>query len=157
VSAQGLPVPLNIMLRGSALSAVGWMSTKLRIIRSHMSAIELCKLNLETLILSVAEKFLPQLDPILTVPGIKTFSAISVISEIGVDMSVFPTSKHLCSWAALHRRITRALERRKPPAKTACASAYIKPLPQLRVRSTSRTIRIYTESSTLSLKTKEFL
>ena len=32
---------------------------------------------------------------------IQAFSAIGVISEIGVDMSVFPTSKHLCSWAGL--------------------------------------------------------
>ena len=34
-------------------------------------------------------------------PGIKIFSAITIISEIGVDVSVFPTSKHLCSWAGL--------------------------------------------------------
>ena len=58
---------------------------KLRIIRSHMEALELCKLNLESLILSLAEKYLPQLDLLLTVPGIKTFSAIGIIAEIGVD------------------------------------------------------------------------
>lgn len=68
---------------------------KLRIIRSHMDSLELCKLNLESLILTTAEKYLPQTNLILTVPGIKTFSAIGIISEIGVDMSVFPTSKHL--------------------------------------------------------------
>lgn len=72
---------------------------KLRIIRSHMSSLELCKLNLESLILSTAEKYIPRLNLVLTVPGIKSFSAIGVISVIGVDMSVFPASKHLCSWA----------------------------------------------------------
>jgi len=70
---------------------------KLRIIRAHMDDLELCKLDLESLLISIAEKYLPQLDLVLTVPGIKSFSAIAVISEIGVDMSVFPTSKHLCS------------------------------------------------------------
>jgi transposase len=74
---------------------------KLRIIRSHMDSLELCKANLESLILSVAEKYLPQLDLVMTVPGIQAFAAIGIISEIGVDMSVFPTSKHLCSWAGL--------------------------------------------------------
>ena len=34
---------------------------KLRIIRSHMDILELCKANLESLVLSAAEKYLPQL------------------------------------------------------------------------------------------------
>lgn len=34
---------------------------KLRIIRSHMDILELCKVNLESLVLSAAEKYLPQL------------------------------------------------------------------------------------------------
>lgn len=44
-----------------------------------------------------AEKYTSQLSLVMSVPGIQTFSAISVIAEIGVDMSVFPSSKHLCS------------------------------------------------------------
>ena len=72
---------------------------KLRIIRDHMSGLDLCKANLQSLILSTAEKFIPEIDLVCTVPGMATFSAISVIGEIGADMSVFPTSKHLCSWA----------------------------------------------------------
>ncbi len=74
---------------------------KLRIIRSHMDSLDLCKADLESLILSLAEKYLPQLNFVMTVPGIQSFAAIGIISEIGVDMSVFPTSKHLCSWAGL--------------------------------------------------------
>ena len=70
---------------------------KLRIIRSHMDSLELCKLNLESLILSTAEKYLPQFNLVMSAPGIQSFAAIGIISEIGVDMSVFPTSKHLCS------------------------------------------------------------
>jgi hypothetical protein len=62
-----------------------------------MDSLKLCKANLESLILSVAEKYLPQLSLVMTVPGIQSYAAIGIISEIGVDMSVFPTSKHLCS------------------------------------------------------------
>ena len=74
---------------------------KLRIIRAHMDSLELCKANLESLILTTSEKHLPQLNLVMTVPGIQAFAAIGIISEIGVDMSVFPTSKHCCSWAGL--------------------------------------------------------
>lgn len=70
---------------------------KLRIIRSHMDALDLCKANLESLILTTAEKYLPQLNLIMTAPGIQSYAAIGILSEIGVNMSVFPTSKHLCS------------------------------------------------------------
>ena len=70
---------------------------KSRIIRSHMDVLELCKLNLQSLILATSEKYLPQLNIIATAQGIQAFSAIGVISEIGVDLSVLPTSKHLCS------------------------------------------------------------
>lgn len=100
---------------------------KMRIIRSHMDNLELCKLNLESLILSVSEKYLPQLNLVLTVPGIKTFSAITVISEIGVDMSVFPTSKHLCSWAGLTPQNNESAGKKKT-TRISRAGAYIKPL-----------------------------
>lgn len=35
------------------------------------------------------------------IPGIERNSAITVISEIGIDVSLFGSSKRLCSWAGL--------------------------------------------------------
>ena len=35
----------------------------------------------------------------MTIPGVKQRAAEVLIAEIGVDMSVFPTPKHLASWA----------------------------------------------------------
>lgn len=49
---------------------------KLSIIRSHMDSLEMCKTNLESLILTTAEKYLPQLNLVMTVPGIRSFAAI---------------------------------------------------------------------------------
>ena len=66
---------------------------KLRIIRSHMHDLNRCMATLESLIISTAEKYTSQLSLVMSVPGIQVFSAISVIAEIGVDMSVFPSSK----------------------------------------------------------------
>ena len=100
---------------------------KLRIIRSHLDSIELCRLNLESLILTTAEKYLPQINLVSTVPGIQTFAAVSIISEIGVDMSVFATSKHLCSWAGLTPQNNESAGKKKT-TRISRAGAYIKPL-----------------------------
>lgn len=100
---------------------------KLRIIRSHMDALELCRLNLQSLILTTAEKYLPQLNIVATAPGIQAFSAIGIISEIGVDMSVFPSSKHLCSWAGLTPQNNESAGKKKT-TRISRAGAYIKPL-----------------------------
>jgi transposase len=100
---------------------------KLTIIRSHMDSIAICKQNLESVILALAEPFRPQIDLVLTVPGIQLFSAITIISEIGVDMSVFPTAKHLCSRAGLVPQNNESAGKKKTTRITR-AGAYIKPL-----------------------------
>jgi transposase len=100
---------------------------KLRIIRSHMDSLNLCKANLESAILTIAERFLPQINLVLTVPGIKTFSAVAIIGEIGVDMSVFETSRHLCSWAGLTPQNDQSAGKKKT-TRISRAGAYIKPL-----------------------------
>ena len=100
---------------------------KLRIIRSHMESLELCKLNVESLILTACEKYIPQINLVSTVPGIQTFAAIGIISEIGVDMSVFPSSKHLCSWAGLTPQNNESAGKKKT-TRIGRSGDYIKPL-----------------------------
>jgi len=101
---------------------------KLKIVRSHMGNLELCKAELESVILGIAQKYLAQLELILTVPGIANpFTAASIIAEIGVDMSVFPTAKHLCSWAGLVPQNNESAGKKKTTRITH-AGTYIKPL-----------------------------
>lgn len=100
---------------------------KLRIIRSHMDSLELCKANLESAILGLSQKFLPQVNLVSTVPGIQSFSAIAIIGEIGVDMSVFETSRHLCSWAGLTPQNDQSAGKKKT-TRISRAGVYIKPL-----------------------------
>ena len=45
--------------------------------------------------------FARQRDLLMTIPGVKQRSAEVLIAEIGVDMSAFPTPKHLASWAGV--------------------------------------------------------
>jgi transposase len=100
---------------------------KLRIIRSHMDGLAFCKANLESEILTVAGKYLPQVNIISTAPGLQSFSAIAVIGEIGVDMSVFETSRHLCSWAGLAPQNDQSAGKKKT-TRISRAGVYIKPI-----------------------------
>jgi transposase len=45
--------------------------------------------------------FAAQRDLLMTIPGVKQRTAEVLIAEIGVDMSAFPTPKHLASWAGV--------------------------------------------------------
>lgn len=101
---------------------------KMKIILSHMESIGRCKANLDSVILGLAEKYIPQINIVSTVPGIKNpLSAIAIISEIGVDMSVFMTAKHLCSWAGLTPQNNESAGKKKS-VRISRAGAYLKPL-----------------------------
>jgi transposase len=45
--------------------------------------------------------FASQRDLLMTIPGVKQRAAEVLIAEIGVDMTAFPTPKHLASWAGV--------------------------------------------------------
>jgi transposase len=45
--------------------------------------------------------FARERDLLMTIPGVKRRTAEVLIAEIGVDMSAFPTTKHLASWAGV--------------------------------------------------------
>ena len=101
---------------------------KLKIIRQHFDALDLCKLNLESVILSLAQPYMKDIELILTVPGIgNIFTAIAIISEIGADMSVFETAKNLCSWAGLTPQNNESAGKKKS-VRISRAGVYIKPL-----------------------------
>lgn len=120
------PIPeIQAAIDGSICSE---QADKLKIIRSHMDNLELCKVELESVVLGIASKYLSQIELILTVPGINDpFMAISVIAEIGIDMSVFPTAKHLCSWAGLTPQNNESAGKKKT-TRISHAGTYIKPL-----------------------------
>lgn len=100
---------------------------KLKVIRSHLDGLELCKAELQSQILSLAEKYTHQLNLVCTVPGIQVLSAIRILAEIGVDMSVFPTVKHLNSWAGLTPQNDESAGKKKT-TRISRAGAHLKPL-----------------------------
>lgn len=75
---------------------------KIRIIKAHYDALEICKLDLDKMIREIAKDFEEEIKLIQTIPGFSNeLSACRLISEIGVDMTVFGTARKLSSWAGL--------------------------------------------------------
>jgi hypothetical protein len=61
-----------------------------------------------------------------TIPGVKRDSAITIISEIGMDMSHFSSSKRLCCWAGLTPENNESAGKKKTVRITR-AGVYLKP------------------------------
>ena len=113
---------------------------RMHLVRAHMdyitAAINDVDSEIESLISSDPD-YENAVELLCTIPGVKYDSAITIISEIGIDMSQFCSSKRLCCWAGLTPgsnesagkkksvRITRAGVYLKP-ALVQCAHAAVK-------------------------------
>jgi len=105
-----------------------FQAEKLIIIREHMGNLERLRMLLESLILTLAEPYWNQIQLLLTVPGIsEPMTAIRIIAETGADMTVFESSKHLCSWAGLTPQNNESANKKKT-TRIGKAGQYIKPL-----------------------------
>ncbi len=102
---------------------------KLREVLRHIDEIEAHKRRIETEILRLAAPYETMLTLIRSAPGFSAdpMTAIALISEIGVDMSVFPTAKHLSSWAGCCPRNDSSGGKRKS-TRISRAGVYLKPL-----------------------------
>lgn len=66
-------------------------------------------------------------DQLSTIPGISPLSAALVLSEIGLDMSVFPSHKELASWAGLAPTNNESAGKTKS-TRISRAGVFLKPL-----------------------------
>jgi len=105
-----------------------FQAEKLKIIRRHMDDLGKLKALLETQIFALALPYAHQVELLLTVPGIsEPMTAIRIIAEIGVDMTVFESAKHCCSWAGLTPQNNESAGKKKT-TRIGKAGQYIKPL-----------------------------
>lgn len=101
---------------------------KMRVCLAHMENIENHITDIENVVLELVQPYLRQIEIILSLPSIKDiFTAIAIIGEIGTDMSVFHSSKHLCSWAGLTPQNNESAGKKKS-VRVSRAGVYIKPL-----------------------------
>ena len=67
----------------------------------HLEHLEAAIARLDTRVDELIAPFVEARDRLDTITGVGKQAAESIIAEIGVDMSVFPTAAHLCSWAGI--------------------------------------------------------
>ena len=85
-----------------------------------------------------------------TIPGVGHDGAIGIISEIGVDMSVFPDEKHIAKWAGMCPGNNETAGKKKS-SRASYGNAYIRALLVQLAWSASRTKKTYLSSKYKSL------
>jgi transposase len=68
---------------------------------NHIEYIEKSIQELEKRIDDLLQSYQEEKELLLSIPGVKEHTVACIIAEIGTDMSQFPTSRHLASWAGV--------------------------------------------------------
>ena len=79
----------------------------------QIEALEKSVVTIDTEVGALLETFRLKVKRLMTIPGVSDVVAQVIISEIGVDMSRFPTVGHLISWAGLCPRNDESAGKRR--------------------------------------------
>jgi transposase len=79
----------------------------------HIDALDQSIKNVETEVGSSLEPFRDLVKLLTTIPGVSDVVANVIVSEVGIDMSRFPTVGHLISWAGLCPRSDESAGKRR--------------------------------------------
>ncbi len=102
---------------------------RMRLVRAHMDYITAEINDVDSMIenlISSDPDYENTVQLLCTIPGVKHDSAIAIISEIGIDMTQFCTSKRLCCWAGLTPGSNESGGKKKSVRITR-AGVYLKP------------------------------
>ena len=100
---------------------------KMNIASQHMDQIDSHVKRLETEMAIRCIPYATLINLLLDIPGISYLSAMTIIAEIGTDMSVFETSKQLACWAGLAPANNESASKKKS-VRILKAGSYLKPL-----------------------------
>lgn len=73
-------------------------------LKNLVKVMENCQKEIEEVerrIMGCAQQYEPALQLLETIPAIQRRASTIIVSELGVDLSMFPTAGHLCKWAGL--------------------------------------------------------
>ena len=96
------------------------------IVRSHLEFIQKSIAILDEKLDKMVAPYEAFITLLCTIPGVNRASAITIISEIGTDMSNFANSKRLCCWAGLTPGNNESAGKKKSVRITR-AGVYLKP------------------------------
>jgi transposase len=101
---------------------------KINLVKDHLKQLETKIASVEQLMFQCTQNNLShQVELLRTLPGVDTLAAVQILSEIGADMTVFETSKHLTSWAGLSPCNDESAGKHKSK-RVAGTGTYLKPL-----------------------------
>ena len=99
---------------------------RMRLVHAHIDYITSTISDIDSMIDSLVEPYENAVQLLCTIPGIDRSSAITIISEIGTDMTQFSNSKRLCCWAGLTPGNNESAGKKKSVRITR-AGVYLKP------------------------------
>ena len=85
----------------------------LRLHLGHIDALDAAIAELDREVEAAIVPFRTAVEQVTTAPGINSLAARTILSEIGTDMSRFPTSGHLISWACICPRNDESAGKRR--------------------------------------------
>ena len=95
-------------------------------VRSHLEFVQQSIVKLDEKLDKMMAPYESAITLLCTIPGVDRASAITIISEIGTDMSQFANSKRLCCWAGLTPGNNESAGKKKSVRITR-AGVYLKP------------------------------
>ena len=98
----------------------------MRLVHAHMDYIMSTISDIDSMINTLVEPYDNAVKLLCTIPGVDRNSAITIISEIGTDMTQFSNSKRLCCWAGLTPGNNESAGKKKSVRITR-AGVYLKP------------------------------
>jgi len=85
----------------------------LRLHLNQIDALDAAVATVDAQVEGILGPFRTAVELVMSVPGIKNLSAQVIISEIGTDMSRFPSDQHLISWAGMCPRNDESAGKRR--------------------------------------------
>lgn len=116
----------DILSSVNGLSLTNEQKLRINIIKEHIDYLTNQINSLRDIVNTLVNPYEDYINILMTVPGIDRNSAITIISEIGVDMSQFSNHYRLSAWAGLAPGCNESAGKKKS-VKISRAGVYLKP------------------------------
>nr|CDL66481.1 unnamed protein product [uncultured bacterium] len=113
----------------NSISGISWedaQKIRMNVIQEHINYLDKSIKTVKEIIDTIITPYESAINLLCSIPGIKRNSAITIISEIGTDMSQFSSHYRLASWAGLAPGCNESAGKKKS-VKISRAGVYLKP------------------------------
>lgn len=113
----------------NSISGISWedaQKQRMNVIQEHIDYLDNSIKTVREIIDTIIAPYESAINLLCSIPGIKRNSAITIISEIGTDMSQFSSHYRLASWAGLAPGCNESAGKKKS-VKISRAGVYLKP------------------------------